>query len=249
MAMEPSRHIEHPYRVRFDEADADGKLRPSGFVRYAQDMAWRHSEEAGFDRAWYDDRSMHWLVRNVEVHLMGAVGYGEQLSIGTEVTGWRHVWARRHTEIRRDDAADEVVATVDTDWVLLGDDGRRARVPDELTRFFSADETFRRNRVMLPEPHGEPTRLATRVRPLDIDPLRHMNNAAYLDFVDDGLKRMAGLPTRGPDCYRLGYVRPALPDSAVNVACWPTDEGPVACRIANGEGDELTRVLVSWTGA
>ena len=54
--VEPRRRIEHEYRVRFDEADAEGWLRPSGLLRYAQDMAWRHSTEAGFDRGWYDAR-------------------------------------------------------------------------------------------------------------------------------------------------------------------------------------------------
>ena len=43
-AWSPAPRIEHEYRVRFDEADADGWLRPSGLLRYAQDMAWRHSD-------------------------------------------------------------------------------------------------------------------------------------------------------------------------------------------------------------
>jgi hypothetical protein len=38
------------YRVRFDEAGPDGNLRTSGVLRYAQDVAWRHSEVLGFDR-------------------------------------------------------------------------------------------------------------------------------------------------------------------------------------------------------
>ena len=42
--------FEADFRVRFDEADVSGRLRPSGFVRYAQDLAWRHSDAAGFER-------------------------------------------------------------------------------------------------------------------------------------------------------------------------------------------------------
>ena len=58
-------------------------------------MAWRHSEEAGFGRDWYDERAMHWLVRNVSLSLYRPVTYGDVLTIGTEVIGWRRVWARR----------------------------------------------------------------------------------------------------------------------------------------------------------
>ncbi len=249
--MEPLRRIERTYRVRFDEADADGWLRPSGLLRFAQDMAWRHSEEAGFDRDWYLGHSMNWLVRNVTVSIMGSITYGDVLAVSTEVTGWRHVWARRHSKMRRidpraDDRGDDLLATVDTDWVLLNDDGRPARVPAEIAEYFSAYGSFTRDRVVLPEPTSEITALSTRVRPLDVDPMRHMNNAAYLDMAQDGLARMpAAERLDAPDCYRIGYVRPALPGTAIDVSCWRLADARVACRISSRAGHELTRVLVS----
>ncbi|MEX1295153.1 MAG: thioesterase family protein [Candidatus Limnocylindrales bacterium] len=247
----PRRRIEHEYRVRFDEAGADGWLRPSGLLRYAQDMAWRHSTEAGFDREWYAARGMNWLVRNVTVSLLGPVTYGDVLSISTEVVGWRHVWARRHAQIRRvasEDGRgrDGSVATVDTDWVLLTDAGRPAKVPPEIGEYFSTGTPFARDRIVLPEPEVEPTTLATRVRPLDVDPMGHMNNAAYVDMIDDGIGRLpAGRRVEGLDCYRIGYVRPALPGTPIDIVSWPVSEAQVACRISTADGTELTKALVS----
>ncbi len=244
------KRIEHHYRVRFDEADKDGHLRPSGLLRFTQDVAWRHSEEAGFDRAWYDARAMHWLVRNISLRIHGNATQGDVITITTEVIGWRQMWARRRTELRQRGRGGEPIATVDTDWVLLGDDGRPAKVPAEVASYFSPGQTFTRSRIVLPSPIAEPTTLSTRVRPIDVDPLRHMNNAAYLDFVDDGIARMGLDAERGrPDRYEVGYIRPALPDSAIEVACWPNTDGTVACRISDGDGDELTRVLVGWPRA
>jgi len=249
--VERPRRIEHEYRVRFDEADADGRLRPSGLLRYAQDMAWRHTEEAGFGRDWYDERDMNWLVRNVKVSIEKPITYGDVLSVSTQIIGWRHIWARRQSEVRRTgssagDAIGDVVATVDTDWVLLTAAGRPAKVPDDIAKYFSTGQPFARDRIMLPEPTGEVTTLSTRVRPLDVDPMRHVNNAAYLDMVDDGLARM---PERsrlvGLDCYRVGYVLPALPDTAIDIDCWAVSETQVACRISDGSRAELTKVLVS----
>ncbi len=191
--MDTLRRIEHSYRVRFDEADADGHLRPSGLLRYAQDVAWRHSEEAGFDREWYDARGLYWLVRNMSLGIHATAGHGDELSISTEVVALSHVWARRHTEVRRAHASADLIAAVDTDWVLLDLDGRPTRVPDEIAGRFMPAGTYSRTRIRLPELAGSATRLSSRVRPTDVDPLRHMNNAAYLDFVDDALGQLPDL--------------------------------------------------------
>ncbi len=254
--MTVSRILEAEYRVRFDEADAAGLLRPSGFLRYAQDMAWRHSEVAGFGREWYAERSMQWLVRNVALRITAPVTYGDTVTVRTEVTGWRHVWARRHAEMWRTEAADgpvdgALVAVVDTDWVLLTVDGQPARVPGEIAAYFSPGRTFTRSRVTLPATPPDATRLTTWVRPPDVDPMGHMNNAAYLDVVGDAMARMPAGPALMPDCYRVGYLRPAQPGATLIVTCWQTDDGSVACRIldaapdSHGEGAELTRVLLT----
>jgi len=68
--------IERGYRVRFDEAGPDGNLRTGGYLRFAQDLAWIHSQSAGFDRAWYDERGLFWLVRGVELDVLDHVRFG-----------------------------------------------------------------------------------------------------------------------------------------------------------------------------
>jgi acyl-CoA thioesterase FadM len=250
--MDAPQRLSHAYQVRFDEADARGWLRASGFLRYAQDMAWRHSESAGFGREWYAERRMHWLVRNVTLHVLSPVTYGDALLVTTEVTGWRHVWARRQAVVRR---GGDVVATIQTDWVLLGDDGRPARVPAEIGQWFAAQQTFERSRVLLPDPPPEAARLAVRVRPLDIDPMGHMNNAAYLDVVEEAMAALPPMPegSEAPDApgacpadcrYRIGYLRPALPRSELDVTCWRPEATTIACRIADRDGEELARVIV-----
>ena len=247
------RRLEDRYRVRFDEADANGWLRPSGLLRFAQDMAWRHSEEAGFDRRWYDERDMSWLVRNVQLDIRSLATYGDVLLVSTEVVGSRQVWVRRRSEMVRVASSDgpterDLLAVVETDWVLLTIAGRPAKVPPEIARYFAPTRPFTRDRIVLPEATGAVARLSTRVRPLDVDPMRHMNNAAYVDMVDDALGRLPdGTGIGRPDCYRVGYTAPALPGTAIEIACWPVSERAVACRISDAEGHELTKALASRT--
>lgn len=108
------------YRVRFDEAGPDGNARISTLLRYAQDAAWRHSEDLGFDRDWYRDRGMGWVVRAVELELHASIPMGHTLRVSTAVVGHRRIWARRLGECRLADGT--LAARVTTDWVLL--DGR-----------------------------------------------------------------------------------------------------------------------------
>ena len=93
-AREPDR-CSAQYRVRFDEAGPDGLLRTSVLLRYAQDLAWYHSALRGFDRAWYTERRLTWLVRAAEVGVVAPMRVGDELVGTTMVVGWRRVWARR----------------------------------------------------------------------------------------------------------------------------------------------------------
>jgi len=64
------------YRVRFDEAGPDGRLRTSGLMRYAQDVAWQHSTALGFGRDWYLERGLTWLVRSAELEVLAPIPMG-----------------------------------------------------------------------------------------------------------------------------------------------------------------------------
>lgn len=249
------RRFEAEYRVRFDEADANGLLRPSGFLRYAQDIAWLHSEAAGFGRDWYAERAVQWLVRDVDLRILAPVTYGDRLTVSTEVVGWRHVWARRQALVRRGDTD---VALVETDWVLLGRDGRPARLPDEIAAFLASGQTFARRRLELGPAPTDASRLVTTVRPADVDPMRHLNNAAYLDLIDGAAATLAddapaasGAPAAAASGapaaarYRVSYLLPAPAGATVEVACWPAPDGSVACGIHDDAGVELTRASVS----
>jgi acyl-CoA thioesterase FadM len=240
------RRFEAEYRVRFDEADAGGSLRPSGFLRFAQDVAWQHSEAAGFGRDWYADRAMHWLVRDVDLQVLAPVTFGDRLAVRTEVVGWRHVWARRRAPVLRGDAT---VAVIETDWVLLRTDGRPARLPEEMTALLASGSTFTRRRLELGPTPADALRVTATVRPSDVDPMAHLNNAAYVDLIDEAAAALIASDQSGTQRrYRVSYLLPAPAGATVEVACWLAADGSVACRIQDHAGTELTKALVSSSG-
>lgn len=243
--MAVTRRFEAEYRVRFDESGSDGNLRSSGYLRYGQDLAWRHSEAAGFDRDWYRRHGLLWLVRCVDLEIREPVANGDTLTVSTEVIGWRRVWARRESTFREGDGG-RPLASAHIDWVLLNAAGRPARVPDELARFFSDGASFTPGRVELaeaPENAGH-SRLA--VRPQDLDPMAHVNNATYVDYVEAALLEAGdgAALNRVPRRYRLEYIRSAELGDELVASSW-ADEGGWALRLSDVAGNELLRARLA----
>jgi len=228
------------YRARFDECGPDGVLRSSGYLRWAQDAAWIHSERLGFTRSWYADRGLWWFVRCAELNLLADVAMGETVTVTTTIVGYRKIWVRRRTEVQR--ASGNPAATALTDWVITDVRGAPTRVPAEFFSLFSARmDTFTPGRVLLPPTPPAAAREQVSVRLADIDPLAHVNSAAYIDYLDEalgdaGAEWLERLPRR----YRLEYVAPVEPGTSIKSELWPTADG-VAFRLTGADGTERLR--------
>ena len=244
-AREPDR-CASAYRVRFDEAAPDGRLRTSALLRYAQDLAWYHSSQRGFTRGWYAERGLTWLARAAEVAVLAPVGVGDELVGTTRVVGWRRVWARRRTEFV--DAEGALVAWTHVDWVLLDARGAPTRVPGEFEAAFGAPAaTFPLARVDLDASPDGADAAVFRVRPQELDPMDHANNAVYADWLDervigadarDGLAATQALPR----LVRLEYARAADPGTNVHGTTWRDADGRGwSCRLAGPDGSDLLR--------
>ena len=216
--------FEADYRVRFDEAGPDGRLRTSGLLRYTQDLAAQHSAALGYDRAWYAARGLTWLVRAAELDILGPMPYG--------------------VEVRRDDPRHRVPtrvvaprvdvpgwgpggAVVRIDWVLLDERGAPTRIPSEFEVFVPGSKPtagLQLGRVALDEPPTGALRHTIAVRPQELDPLDHVNNAVYADWLDEavlaasenGTTIVRGLPRR----VRLEYALAAEPGERLEIVTW-----------------------------
>jgi acyl-CoA thioesterase FadM len=240
-----------PYRVRFDECGPDGLMRTSSLLRYAQDVAWIHSELMGFDRAWYGERGLAWVVRAVELSILAPMTLGTVIDLSTEVAGFRKVWARRRSDAR---VAGELVAWATTDWVIT--DTRRGmpgRVPAEIqAAFLPPSDGFEPSRVPLPPAPGDAGVLAMRARPQDLDPMGHVNNAAYVDYLEETLLAAGGEAAAVTSALgrrlRLEYLAAATPGAELRAVLWPEPfEGlpGFAWRLGDTSGRDLVHARVA----
>jgi acyl-ACP thioesterase len=236
-----------PYRVRFDEAGPDGRLRTSVLLRYAQDLAWFHSAQRGFDRPWYAERGLTWLVRAAEVGVDEPVMTGDEIVGTTLVVGSRRVWARRRTEFR--DAAGTLVGWTQIDWVLLDRRGAPTRIPPDFGSFGAGTASFPLARVDLEGTPAEANARVFRVRPQELDPMAHANNAVYADWLDEAVITAGDeAAVRSiPRLARLEYARAAEPGVDLIGSAW-RDRGGWSYRVADADGVELLRARLERPG-
>jgi acyl-ACP thioesterase len=241
------------YRVRFDEAGPDGGLRTSGLMRYAQDVAWQHSTALGFGRDWYLKRGLTWLVRSAELEVLAAIPMGSDVVSRTQVVGQRRVWARRRGEFMTSDGG--LAAWVHTDWVMIDARGALTRIPDIFGEAFQIPEASGQiNRVALPRTPDDAVGRSFAVRPHELDPMDHVNNAVYLDWLEEAVLAAGAntgqAPRLGavPRHYRLEYAAAADAGMVLSDAAWREAEGGWSYRVKAIDGPELFRAAIDPIG-
>ena len=230
-----------PLRVRFDEAAPDGRIRTSVLLRYAQDLAWFHSSFRGFTRDWYRERGLTWLARAAEVTVEADVRVGDEIVGTTQVVGWRRVWARRRTDFV--DESGTRVAWTHVDWVLLDARGAPTRVPQEFDEhFWAPDANFSLGRVALDQAPASQIAATIRARPQELDPMDHVNNAVYADWVDERVIGAGGeADVRAiPRTMRLEYARAVDAGATILVDAWREERG-WSVRVRDEAGGDFLR--------
>jgi len=200
--------------VRFDECNRAGTMRAAAVLRHAQDLAWQHSETLEYGRAWYESRGVGWVVRSVDLLIDEPPRSNEAMTGTTALVGFRHVMARRRTRLFG--AGGRVIADATIDWVMTDQNGRPVRFPAEFEPFVKeVGATFAPEKIPA-EPADEAvgTTVTVPLRVADIDPLGHVNNAAWLEIAEEALHRVApeqlGAPRRR---IRLEYLGLATGDT------------------------------------
>ena len=160
--------------------------------------------------------------------------------MSTHLTGFRRVWARRLTEFYAH-GLHNLIGHATTDWVLINAAGQPVRPPEGVIEAFGSDlADFIPLRLPDQSPPPEAVRYDSTVRRDELDPLGHLNNAAYLDYLDEHYLDVAGhsaLPESRR--YRLEFIAPAAPGAKVTGLGWA--DGADWCYRLEADGRELFR--------
>ena len=232
----PLHHIRN-FRVRQYECDANGHLNTASYLRYMQETAFDASAAAGYDMAAYQQLNSIWLIRETEIDYLHPLVYGDRVEVHTWVVDMRQVSSRRVYEFT-DPGSQRIIARAHTDWAYIdADTSRPVKIPGEIAAAFFPEglpDEFP-GRAPFPTPPSPPEEVFStivKVRWSDIDIMEHVNNATYIDYMNECTMRMLAsygyswsrIKSDGIGMYarklRIKYHQPALLDDELEFSTW-----------------------------
>ena len=169
-------------RVRLGDVDHRGELRLDATARLLQDVATDDASDAQLDRRF------GWLVRRTLIDTGAPARLGEPLVVSTWCTAIGRAWAERRSQVVGERGA--LIDAVSL-WVQIDiESGHPVRVADDFTSVYGPTSAGRSvsARLSVPAPDDRASSVGSwSVRRTDIDPYRHVNNAATWAFVEQHL--------------------------------------------------------------
>ncbi len=168
------------------ELNRNGVVSAATILRYCEHMRWESiKRDSGLTRMFFE-RDHYLVVRAQEAEILNPPGFEVPLTLRLWLGGVGRtslVFAQEVLER----GTGEPVARVRVTAVHLGRDGRPAPVPETWRQ--AAPEAAAR-RAAWPSPsEAEAHRHVVSVRLADVDLLRHVNHAAYVDIAEDAAVR------------------------------------------------------------
>ena len=125
--------------------------------------------------------------------------------------------------------------------------GVPTRVPEEMLAFIAGSaSTFEMMKVVLPPTPPDAAERTFRVRRRDLDPLEHVNNSVYIDYLEEALMAAGQheLLAAAPRRYEIDFVASAERDNLLVGRTWPLEDG-WAYRLSREDGTEIFRARVT----
>ncbi len=263
----PSVHIEK-FTVRHYECDTYGHLNNAVYLRYMQQAGIEAASAVGFTDEMHIALKRSWIPRITAIDYLRPVRYGEKLEVRTWVEGVRRVQSRRRYEFRKEGNS-ELIATAYTDWVFVDlETGYPVTIPTEIMSAFYPEgipETPM-TRQQFPKAPPAPVgvyKVKRRVEWGYSDPMRHLNNAAYLNYAEDCVVQLTsslGWPMSKWMAEGIAfvarksvieYLKPAFLDDELTIATWLFDIKPASLtrqyEFSNsGNGGLIAQLQTKW---
>ena len=158
-----------------------GRVRLDALARFVQDIAYADADAVGLSR------SAAWVVRRTRMRVERFPRFGELLELATFCSGLGRMWAERRTTITGDaDGEVEVVSL----WVHLDPiSGRPTPLTEEEIAVWGESTAGRKvtARLRHPGPEAVEDSFAWSFRRTECDLAGHINNAAYLQPLEEEL--------------------------------------------------------------
>lgn len=179
--------IEIGRRVGFYEVDSGFSLRFKSLLHFFQDSTIIHSDLGGCGIRWLMEQGNAWILHRFCVQVDRMPVLGDELRIFTWSRGRNGFRAYRDFEIF---CNQEKLVSATSLWLFIDLDRKRLlKIPEEADQWYpTVDENALGTDIdaFHPNLRFDPDISETiHIRPSDIDPLGHVNNAVYLELLEN----------------------------------------------------------------
>jgi acyl-ACP thioesterase len=180
-APERGRVFTEPVRPGMADCTPTGRIRLDALARFAQDIAYADADAVGLSQ------TATWVVRRTRIRVERFPRFGQQLELATFCSGLGRMWAERRTTVAGPEGGGAELASL---WVHLDTaTGRPTPLTAEELAVWAEAAGDRRvtARLRHPAPEGTERSFPWRFRATECDIARHINNAAYLQPLEEEL--------------------------------------------------------------
>ncbi|MEE4024174.1 acyl-ACP thioesterase domain-containing protein [Gordonia sp. PKS22-38] len=221
-----ARYFEADYRVRTGDVDQEMRVRLDAVARYLQDVANDNIEATD-----YGQSDPFWIVRRTVIDVIRPISWPATVTAqrwcGALSTRWTNMRVRltAEHETNRFNPEHREPGLIETEafWINVNDQGMPSRITDDMFEMLSSmtDQHRLRWRSMNPDkaPDPDDLELADRehvLRITDFDPFKHLNNAAYLEAIEDEVLDHPDL-VDAPHRAVIEYLRPIVPGVSITL--------------------------------
>lgn len=183
--------IEIEKKVGFYELDSDFTLRFKSLLHFFQDSTGAHSDWGGCGIRWLMGQGKAWVLYRICIRVHRMPCLGDDLQIFTWSRGGKGFRAHRDFEVL---CKGEKLVSATSLWLFIDLEKKKIlKVPEEMRDWYTIEEEQTLDMDIdgfQPNLRFDPEIFETaEIRPSDYDPLEHMNNAVYLDFLENLVHR------------------------------------------------------------
>ncbi len=211
--------------IRQYELNSRDELPNRALAQFFQETAMRASADAGYGVEWYTAHRSVWVIHQMTLECLRPIHYPDVLEITTWLSDAQRV--RTHREyLARNAATGETVARGRAHWAHLDRHTHfPARIPPEIIERLAPNGIRAVQRLeprAFPPPDENRERAVSsrrRVQRYEADAMQHVNNAIYLDWLEEALSETVSDPHRLCVCrHDIEYLRGALPGDEVEIS-------------------------------
>jgi medium-chain acyl-[acyl-carrier-protein] hydrolase len=219
--------IKHTHTINYFEADRTYKVKLPVLFQQLQNAAVLHSEKAGYRMDSLIQNGQGWVLNKMDMEIFRYPEYKEQIEIITWSRSLKGVKAKREFLIYSNT---EKLVSASSVWVFVDSIRMKIiKIPDSMEDRYTIhpdvalNENIERWRAEKDSIADLQERITTRIS--DYDPMGHINNTIYIDFLETAINRKIGKPSR-ISAIRIQYITELNPTTTwVKIGFQKSDAG------------------------